>query len=101
MLILSRKIKESLIINGNIEVKVLGIQGSYVKLGVAAPKEISVDRQEVFESKQLNFKENSLLEKDLSQNTLSQNSLSQDNIFENNTKISEFNLLSKNQGEIL
>ena len=51
MLILSRKHGESLIINGDIEVKILEIQGSHVKVGVSAPKDIVVDRKEIHQSK--------------------------------------------------
>jgi|LakMenEpi03Aug12_release.lakeMendotaPanAssembly.Ray.scaffolds.fasta_scaffold2128078_1 carbon storage regulator len=52
MLILSRKIGESLIIDGNIEVKVLNIKNGNVRIGVRAPHDITVDRQEVHERKQ-------------------------------------------------
>ena len=47
MLVLSRRIGETLIINDNIEVKVLGISGGQVRLGINAPKEVSVHRSEV------------------------------------------------------
>lgn len=50
MLVLSRKIEESIIINGNIEIKVLSIQGENVKLGITAPKEIPVYRKEIYEA---------------------------------------------------
>lgn len=49
MLILSRKKEESLIINGNIEVKILDIGNGIVKLGVVAPKEVEVHRKEIYE----------------------------------------------------
>jgi len=51
MLILSRKIGESLIINGNIEVKILDIKKDSVRVGVRAPDHIVVDRQEIHERK--------------------------------------------------
>ena len=51
MLILSRKIGESIIINGGIEIKVLDIQGNYMKLGIKAPKHIPVDRKEIHDRK--------------------------------------------------
>ena len=48
MLALSRKKNEALIINNNIEVTVLEIKGEQVKLGISAPKEVSVYRKEVY-----------------------------------------------------
>lgn len=48
MLILSRKEDESIIIGNEIEVSVVDIKGDQVKLGIRAPKEIKVYRQEVF-----------------------------------------------------
>lgn len=50
MLVLSRKKGESVIINDNITVVVVEIRGDKVRLGVEAPKEISVHRNEVWES---------------------------------------------------
>ena len=52
MLILSRKIGESLIIDGNIEVKILDIKAGTVRVGVYAPHDIIIDRQEIHERKQ-------------------------------------------------
>lgn len=49
MLALSRKKGESIIISDNIEVVILGIQGEQVKLGINAPKSISVNRREIYE----------------------------------------------------
>jgi len=49
MLALTRKKSESIIINDNIEVIVLGIQGEQVKLGIVAPKYIPVHRKEIYE----------------------------------------------------
>jgi len=49
MLVLSRRIGETIVINGNIQVKVLSVQGNKVRLGVVAPDNVSVDRQEVHE----------------------------------------------------
>ncbi|MCL4318974.1 MAG: carbon storage regulator CsrA [Firmicutes bacterium] len=55
MLVLSRKIDESLIIgNGEIRIVVLGIQGDQVKLGIDAPRHITVMREELFEAQQQN-----------------------------------------------
>lgn len=49
MLILTRKIGESLIIGDDVEITVLSVRGNQVKLGVNAPKEIAVHRQEIYE----------------------------------------------------
>jgi carbon storage regulator len=51
MLILSRKVGESLIIDGNIEIKILNIKNGNVRVGVRAPKNVVVDRQEIHERK--------------------------------------------------
>ena len=48
MLVLSRKKGETIMINDNIEVKVLGIEGDQVKLGIVAPKSVKIYRQEVY-----------------------------------------------------
>jgi len=50
MLVLSRKVNQSVVIGNRIYVKVLSIQGDQVKLGIEAPKEIPVHRQEVFDA---------------------------------------------------
>jgi carbon storage regulator len=50
MLILSRKLNESIIIDGRIIVKVLRIERDTVKLGIQAPPELPVHRQEVFDA---------------------------------------------------
>jgi len=48
VLILSRKVDESLIIADDITVTVLSIKGKQVRLGITAPDEISVHREEVY-----------------------------------------------------
>ncbi|GGD92211.1 carbon storage regulator CsrA [Paenibacillus nasutitermitis] len=48
MLVLSRKKGESVIIDGQIEVTVLGVEGDTIRLGIAAPKDIDIFRKEVF-----------------------------------------------------
>jgi carbon storage regulator len=50
MLVLSRKKNESIIINTDIIVTVVEIRGDKVRLGIVAPKEVPVHRQEVFEA---------------------------------------------------
>lgn len=49
MLILSRKIGESVVIAGNIRVKVVRVEGETVKIGIEAPLSVPVHRQEVYE----------------------------------------------------
>tara|TARA_Y100000022_G_scaffold199565_1_gene212337 strand:- start:895 stop:1113 length:219 start_codon:yes stop_codon:yes gene_type:complete len=49
MLILTRRVGESLRIGDEVSVTVLGIKGSQVRIGVNAPKSISVHREEVYE----------------------------------------------------
>ena len=49
MLALTRKKDEAIIIDGNIEIKVLDIQGDKIKLGISAPKEVTIYRQEIYD----------------------------------------------------
>lgn len=48
MLILTRRVDESLIIGDDVVVYVLGFKGNQVRLGVEAPKDISVHREEIY-----------------------------------------------------
>ena len=48
MLVLARKINESIIIGDNIELMVVEIKGDQVKLGIRAPKEVPVYRGEIY-----------------------------------------------------
>lgn len=48
MLILTRRLGESIIISDDIVVTVLGVKNSQVKIGVEAPKEVTVHREEVY-----------------------------------------------------
>lgn len=50
MLILTRKKDESIIINGNIEVKILEIEDGKVSIGITAPKDVDIFRKELYES---------------------------------------------------
>ncbi|MHB8928191.1 MAG: carbon storage regulator CsrA [Bacillota bacterium] len=49
MLVLTRKLKESIVIGDNIEVTVVDVKGDQVKLGIVAPSHVSVHRREVYE----------------------------------------------------
>lgn len=57
MLILSRKIGESIVIDGRIHVTVMRVEGEVVKLGIAAPSEVPVHRKEVYEEIQRSNKQ--------------------------------------------
>ncbi len=58
MLILTRRIGETLIIGDDVKISVLGIKGQQVRLGIDAPKEISVHRSEIYERIQQEKEEN-------------------------------------------
>jgi carbon storage regulator len=49
MLVLTRRLGETIIINDNVRVTVLDVKGDRVRLGIAAPADVLVDRQEVHE----------------------------------------------------
>lgn len=49
MLILTRKVGESLLIGDDISVTILNIRGNQVKIGVEAPKDVSVHREEIYQ----------------------------------------------------
>jgi carbon storage regulator len=50
MLVLSRKVNETIIINDNIVITVVDIRGDKVRLGIEAPKDVPVHRQEVYDA---------------------------------------------------
>jgi len=50
MLVLSRKKNESIVINDNVIVTVVDVRGDKVRLGIEAPRDVSVHRQEVLEA---------------------------------------------------
>ncbi len=54
MLILSRKLGESIVIDGRIRVTVMRVEGEAVKIGIEAPSSVPVHRQEVYEEIQKN-----------------------------------------------
>ena len=47
MLVLSRRTNESIIINGNITITVLEIRGDHIRIGIDAPRDISIHREEI------------------------------------------------------
>jgi carbon storage regulator len=70
MLILTRKLNESIIVGNNIKVKVLKVQGNQVHLGIDAPRELSVYREEIYE--QIKKENLSAVQNDINQEKLKQ-----------------------------
>jgi len=48
MLILTRRVGEALIVGDDIQIEILGIEGNQVRIGVEAPREVSVHREEIY-----------------------------------------------------
>lgn len=57
MLVLTRKLNESIMIGDNVKITIVDVKGDQVKLGITAPREVSVHREEVYREIQ---KENQL-----------------------------------------
>ena len=59
MLILTRRVGEALMIGENTKIVVLGVKGSQIRLGINAPKDIMVHREEIFDKIQEEKKQES------------------------------------------
>ncbi|HCS13984.1 MAG: carbon storage regulator [Zetaproteobacteria bacterium CG06_land_8_20_14_3_00_59_53] len=64
MLILTRKKDETMVVGHDVTVKVLSVSGNQVKIGIEAPREVSIMRDELLDAKQDEASKNHLLEKD-------------------------------------
>ncbi len=49
MLILTRRVGEALMVGDNTKIVVLGVKGSQIRLGINAPKDVKVHREEIYE----------------------------------------------------
>jgi len=49
MLILTRKVNETLMVGDDVSVTVLGIKGGQIRIGINAPRDVAVHRQEIYE----------------------------------------------------
>lgn len=49
MLILTRKVGEALMVGDDVNITVLGVKGNQVRIGVSAPKEVAVHREEIYQ----------------------------------------------------
>ena len=67
MLILTRRVGEAVMIGENTKIIVLGVKGSQIRLGINAPKEIMVHREEIFAKIQAEKKQESSSEKIITQ----------------------------------
>lgn len=50
MLVLTRKVNESIMIGDNIEIKIISISSKSVKIGIVAPKDVAIYRKELYEA---------------------------------------------------
>jgi carbon storage regulator len=57
MLVLTRRLGETIVIDGDISITVVAVKGDRVRIGVTAPKDMTVDRQEVHERRSAFFRD--------------------------------------------
>lgn len=48
MLVLTRRLKESIMVGDDIEISILSIEGDQVKIGISAPKNVDIHRKEIY-----------------------------------------------------
>lgn len=70
MLVLSRKKKEALLIGEDIKITVIGIEGDKVKLGIEAPENLTIYREEIYEAIKAENKEAAVVDPDALQELL-------------------------------
>jgi carbon storage regulator len=49
MLILTRRVGETVVIGDNVTVAIIGVKGSQIRIGINAPKDVTVHRKEIYE----------------------------------------------------
>ena len=72
MLVLTRKVDESIVIGDSIVITVLAVEGEQVKIGISAPRDVPILRQEVFQAVQDQVKLQELIAKETKPDTFEQ-----------------------------